>query len=314
MSRPRKRPEPRTVKNRTVGTYLGTFPVLPLLTPAEEVRLGNIVRKGGVKAEGAKTRLILHNTRLVVSQAMKYAGRNATTQAEKDENLINLTGEGMFGLMEAAERFDPARGCRFSTYATYWIRRFVFKALNQNRIIRVPYYMHGLLAKIPWAWSVLTSEKAADDITDADMAEKLKCTVSEYQRTLAITNSTHVYLPNSDLSAKEEGDHRDAFDTIDLGSDSPDGAAEDSERRNLLWVALGLMDDTLSHILMLRYGFGVKKKYTLSEVSDILGLDFSRERVRQMEHDALREFTRCYHRAKNERLQDKGHPSGKREV
>jgi RNA polymerase primary sigma factor len=283
----------------SLSTYLRSFPSLPLLTREQELALGRRIQKGRTKRVRAEARakLILHNTRLVVKEALKYASKN---RIERDSFVMDVISEGMFGLLDAADRYDPERGCRFSTYATYWIRRHILKALNAARMIRVPYYMHGILAKIPWAASKIAAENGSKAPGDAEMAELMKCTPQEYRRTLLVTSSTRVFLPSTDASpASETG----TGSYVDYCEDPQAPEAETTsilnEENELVWLVLSKMEDKEAHILMLRNGFGPEKRYTLQAIGRML--DLSRERVRQLEADATEHFHQRYLEVKRER-------------
>jgi DNA-directed RNA polymerase sigma subunit (sigma70/sigma32) len=125
-----------------LNTYLKAFPRLPLLTPEQEIFNGRILRgddHSEQEKEEARNRLILHNTRLVVAEAVFFSKK-----APPKLSIMDLCSEGLFGLFDATRRYDPERPCKFSTYATWWIRRYIRKAITSARLIRIPYYMNGI--------------------------------------------------------------------------------------------------------------------------------------------------------------------------
>ncbi len=290
----------RTAGEESLSAYLGAFPTLLLLDRAQELALGRKIQHGRPATRSkARAKLILHNTRLVVKEAFKYANKN---RIERDASIMDVISEGMFGLLDAADRYDPERGCRFSTYATYWIRRHILKALNASRMIRVPYYMHGILAKIPWAASKIITENGHRPPEDEEMAEVMNCTVQEYRRTIAVTSNTRVYLPSTDNSKPLNGDSSPAS-FIDFCEDHRENEAEGKliakEDTDLVWLAIDRMEDKEAHILMLRNGFGPQKRYTLAAIGRML--DLSRERVRQLESDAMEHFRQILVEVRHER-------------
>ena len=281
-----------------LSSYLGAFPDLPLLTREEEYALGRKVQKSRSKrvAGEAWRTLILHNIRLVVKEAVRYATKNRIDTG--DAFVMDVISEGLFGLLDAASRYDPNHGCRFSTYATYWIRRHILKALNTSRMIRVPYYMHGILSKIPWATAKLASEGNRRP-TSAEMSEVLKCTPKELDRTITITSSTKVYRPST-YDAPDTEVHTSYIDyQPDLDATPVDTLVENEEQSDMVWLALSKMEDREAHILMLRYGFGADKRYTLQAIGQLMNL--SREGVRQLEQSGLEHFHEFYLEAKSER-------------
>lgn len=275
---------PTTSANDIEG-YLRILPDLALLTADQEKELGRRVQKCD---EEAKQKLIMHNTRLVVSEALKFVVKQRV-----ESTLMDLVSEGMFGLFEAAKRFDPGRGCKFSTYAVYWIRCYLFRTANQNRIVRVPRYMHDILAKIPWAWCKLSSELGRDP-SQGEMADLIGCTISEYRRTVKITSSTRVVSVVTE--DRETGAEKSSLDYVEdhreKSAECQSATLEESEK---VWRVIDYMCEMggqrkkEAQILMMRNGFGAKGKYTLNEIGELLKL--SRERVRQLEASGLENFT-----------------------
>jgi RNA polymerase primary sigma factor len=275
---------------------------MPLLTADEEIVLGKAIQGKRVskkRKQDARVKLVLHNTRLVVSIAFDICKR-AKNNAEKEISLIDMISEGIFGLLDAADRFNPEFGCRFSTYATYWIRRHILRGLNGDRMIRVPHYMHAIVAKMSWAYSQLSTE--LDRVpNDVEMSELLNCTLGEYQRTVEIIGSTKVFLPTADSSDPDQA----YFDTAEEGSeDSVERDAIREEEKDTVWRVLCRMENKHAFLIMLRRGIGLdelrkenpgldsKRRFPLNEIGDMLGI--SREKTRLLEQEAMEIFEQFY--------------------
>ena len=243
-----------------------------LLTHAEELDLSRRAKAGDGRA---RQRLIEKNLRLVVSVAKKYRGYGLPF-----EDLIQ---EGNIGLMKAVEKYDPDRGFRFSTYATWWIRQAVQRAVaDKGRTIRVPVHMAERIRKMGKAFGELLSEYGRDP-TEEEIAERLEWSVEEVR---AATRAT----PDATSLNKALGAEEGAAELVDVVEDAhapetPDTVIQEMETAGL-WAAIGQLPERARLVLVRRYGLDGRKKSTLADLAEDLGL--SRERIRQIQGEAER--------------------------
>ncbi|MEM1227246.1 MAG: RNA polymerase sigma factor RpoD/SigA [Planctomycetota bacterium] len=252
-------------------TYLREINETPLLSADEELELAARIASGDVMA---RDQMVRANLRLVVNIARGYTGKGL--------GLQDLIEEGNLGLLRAVEGFDPVHGTRFSTYASYWIKQSIKRALiNSSKTIRIPAYMVELLSKWRRATARL-SEELGRTPTNEEVARMLglpKKKLPIIRKAIKINNLT----PQSDQS--EAG-----WSLGDMVQDerlkAPD---EELVDHDILRHAMGLLkdlDERESTVLTLRFGLGGSEPMTLKEIGAELGL--TRERVRQIETEALR--------------------------
>ncbi len=254
-----------------IETYLAEINMIPLLEPQDEIDLGRRIRQGDF---AARERMIESNLRLVVSIAKIYLNRGLP--------FSDLIEEGNLGLMKAVEKFDPEEGCRFSTYATWWIKQSIRKALtNSVKTVRIPSYMLELIAR----WKSVSLElhaKLGRQPDVEEVGEALELAPSEHKsmrRAIATTRCLdQVVSLDADTGSFEaiEDRHRPAPE---------DEALQRHERQRLLEL-LEDVDEKERTILKLRYGFDDREPMTLREIGEIVGM--TRERVRQVELRCLR--------------------------
>ena len=243
-----------------------------LLTHAEELNLSRRAKAGD---DRARQRLIEKNLRLVVSVAKKYRGYGLPF-----EDLIQ---EGNIGLMKAVEKFDPDRGFRFSTYATWWIRQAVQRSvIDKGRTIRVPVHMAERIRKMGRAFGELLSEYGRDP-TEEEIAERLGWSVEEVR---AATRAT----PDASSLNKALGAEEGAAELMDVVEDvhtpeTPDTVIQEMETASL-WAAVGRLPERTRYVLVRRYGLDGREKSTLADLAE--ELDLSRERIRQIQSEAER--------------------------
>jgi RNA polymerase primary sigma factor len=255
-----------------LAKYLAHIGQGELLTHEEEIDLSKRAKQGDARA---RKRLIEKNLRLVVSVAKRYRGYGLPF-----EDLIQ---EGNIGLMKAVEKFDPDRGFRFSTYATWWIRQAVQRAVaDKGRTIRVPVHMTEKIRKVSRAISELAVEFERDP-TEEEVARRLGWDQDEVRLTMsAMPDATSLDQPvSSEDTASQLGD----FIEDERVSDTPDTVMREMETTQLK-EAIERLPERASYVLVRRYGLDDQEPATLAELGD--ELDISRERVRQLQREAER--------------------------
>ena len=259
---------------RCLETYLVEINETPLLTAEQERELGRRIHRGDLEA---REHMIRANLRLVVSIAKIYTERGLSLQ--------DLIAEGNFGLVKAVEKFDPEAGCRFSTYATWWIKQAIRRALvNTVKSVRVPSYMAEMISK----WRVVSHEltfSLGRHPNVEEVAQELGIPRESWpllRRTIASSAA------GSQVSLDRLTAHQDTVE--DEGTKSPDEHLLDADLLRRLEELLDLIDEREATILRLRYGLGgsSSEPMTLKEIGKVVGL--TRERVRQIERDALRKL------------------------
>ena len=241
-----------------------------LLTAAQEVALAKRIERGDLDA---KQVMIQSNLRLVISIAKNYRNQGLP--------FLDLIQEGTLGLIRAVEKFDWRRGFKFSTYATWWIRQAVARALaDKARTIRMPVHIVERLQKMNRAertlWTMLGREPTIDEI-----AEEANLTVQQVNEVRAAARaSSSLDAPVGDTDDAVLGDFVAAEDLL------PEEKVELTLRSQALQAALGTLPERELEVVTLRYGLGGTEPKTLEEIGRRLGL--TRERVRQIELDSLR--------------------------
>jgi len=254
----------------TVGLYLREISQVPLLTAAEEVSLAKALEHGD---ERARQRLIESNLRLVVSVARRYSGRGLS--------FLDLIQEGNLGLMKAVERYDWRLGHRFSTYATWWIRQSVTRALaDQGRTIRVPAQVVDTINRMARIDRQLTQKLGRAPTVD-EVAAEMELTIEKVEHLRRVAQEpVSLAAPVGDDST-ELGELIEDERQLKPGEDMAE-AQRDSRVAELV-AQLPYRERT---ILELRYGLGGGQQHTLEEVGRRFGV--TRERVRQIETRTLR--------------------------
>jgi RNA polymerase primary sigma factor len=255
-----------------LAKYLAHIGRGELLTHQEEIDLSKRAKQGNKRA---RKRLIEKNLRLVVSVAKKYRGYGLPF-----EDLIQ---EGNIGLMKAVEKFDPDRGFRFSTYATWWIRQAVQRAVaDKGRTIRVPVHMTEKIRKMARTYNELSVELEREP-TDDEVAERLGWTVGEVLDVKdAMPDATSL---NQRLGAEKDASEVGEFVEDELASDTPGEVMREMETEHLR-EAIERLPERNRYVLIRRYGLDDRAPATLAQLSDELGV--SRERVRQLQREAER--------------------------
>jgi RNA polymerase primary sigma factor len=241
-----------------------------LLTHAEEVNLSKRARAGDAKA---RTRLVEKNLRLVVSVAKKYRGYGVPF-----EDLIQ---EGNIGLMKAVEKFDPDRGWRFATYATWWVRQAIRRAVaDKGRTIRVPVHMGEKMRKMARTYNGLSAELGREP-TDEEVAGRLGWTVEKVRDVKGA-------LPDATSLDKPLGSEEDASELGNLVEDQATSDVSESVVRDLevhwLGEAIWRLPERHRRVLVKRYGLDEEETATLAQLAEELGV--SKERIRQLQREA----------------------------
>ena len=237
-----------------------------------QVELWNLIEIG----DAARAHLIRANTRLVVSIAKKYRGRGL--------QFLDLIQEGNVGLMKAVEKYDYTRGNRFSTYATWWIRQAVTRALaNHGRTIRIPAHLGGRISKLYQVAQELEQEYGRQP-TAEEIAEQMELPADRVRWMLRTSRQpVHLERPVGDESDAELGDFIE-----DVEAPAPAETVAQTMLTEEISEILDQLTPREARILRLRYGLQDGESRTLKEVGEMFGL--SRERIRQLEKEALRKL------------------------
>ncbi|MBR3629471.1 MAG: sigma-70 family RNA polymerase sigma factor [Oscillospiraceae bacterium] len=268
----------RVFTDDLVKIYLREIGRIPLLTNEEEIELSRVITEGTpLQAKRAQQRLSEANLRLVVSIAKKYVGR--------DMPFLDLIQEGNLGLIKAVEKYDHSKGFKFSTYATWWIRQAITRAIADHaRTIRIPVHVTELIAKIKKNATQLLHENGYEP-SPAEIAQRMGIPEERVREAL---NIAQVPVSMETPIGEEEDSHLGDF-LPDEAATIPDEAASNSMLKELLDQVLNTkLSEREASVLRLRYGLEDGRCYTLEEVGAIFNV--TRERIRQIEAKALRKI------------------------
>ncbi len=253
--------------------YLKDIGKIRLLNSKEEKALGKTIKEGKpTHAEIAKRKLVQANLRLVVSIAKKYIGQGVL--------FMDLVQEGSLGLIKAAEKFDYSKNFKFSTYATWWIKQTIIRAISNNsRTIRIPVHMTDKIRKFKRMYTTLSFELGRDP-TDKEIAERLGMT---FKQILSIKKA----LIKEPISL--ETPVTDDLNVGDYIEDKSYRSPENQTKNNVLKGSIGDILSTLPEreqkIVCCRFGINGEIPRTLEQLGEIMG--YSKERIRQLEDNAL---------------------------
>ena len=270
--------------NDTVKMYLRDIGKYPLLTREEEIELAKKIEQGDIEA---RNKLISCNLRLVVSIAKKYMNRGL--------QFLDLIQEGNIGLMKAVDKFDYNRELKFSTYATWWIRQGIQRAISdQGRLIRIPVHMGDIISKLSKVTRQLVQEKGREPTT-AELAERLEM---PEEKIVYIQRISQDPVSFETPVGQEDDSYLGDF-LEDTNSLSPSEVAENKMLKEILIKVLQTLTPREQKVIRLRYGIDDGRQRTLEEV----GKEFNvtRERIRQIEAKALRKLR---HPSRSKKLKD----------
>jgi RNA polymerase primary sigma factor len=270
---------PRGLKNDPVQSpldiYLAEINRTPLLSADQENALARRIKNGDTEA---RDHMVRANLRLTVSIARGYTGTGVS--------LLDLIAEGNLGLLRAVEGFDPSMKTRFSTYASYWIRQSIKRAvINTGKTIRIPAYTHELLVK--WRRAAV---KLHDELGRPATHEEIATSLSLSPKKLAVIRKA-LRLGNASPQNSQSDSDRSVDETLmDETSPMPEASLVRTDDLQQLKEHLETMDKREAEVLRLRFGLDGEKANTLRAIGDRLGL--TRERVRQIESEALSKLSK----------------------
>ena len=265
-------------KDEILQMYLKDIGRVKLLNRNSEIALGKTIKEGSRKeAQIAKKKLVQANLRLVVSIAKKYTGQGIL--------FMDLVQEGSLGLIKAAQRFDYSKGFKFSTYATWWIKQTIIRAIaNSSRSIRIPVHMSDKIRMLKKAIVKLSVQKGSEP-TDEELSDYLKIDVKKVKSIKRAMIKEPVSLDTpvaQDLCLEDY--------ISDDENKLPEMSTEKEFLNKDIISILDILNQKERFIILNRFGLGERKTKTLEELGRILG--FSKERIRQIENEALKKLRR----------------------
>jgi RNA polymerase primary sigma factor len=258
----------------TIRSYLRQIRRTPLLTAKEEIKLSRQVKKNN---QEARAKMIRANLRLVINIAKRYSHLGLP--------LMDMIEEGNIGLMKAVDKFNPRKGYRFSTYAAWWIKQSITRAISEQvKMIRTPAYLNELLVR--WKkTSERLSQKLRRPATDKEIAKKMKVTK---QRSEQITSWLSTQTSSLDAPVGDDESSQVSDLVEDQTAEAPSAGISQLMQRERLDELLEMMSPREREVLDMRFGLLDGETHTLAEIANKIGV--SRERVRQVEEKAVRKL------------------------
>ena len=259
--------------------YLKSIGKIKLLKPDEERELGRQIQEGkGLKAELAKKKLVKANLRLVVSIAKKFIGQGIL--------FMDLVQEGALGLIKAAEKFDYSKNFKFSTYATWWIRQTIMRAIaNNSKSIRIPVHMIDKIRKYNKTKSKMLIKNGVEP-TEQEIADEMKLPLDKILQIKRAILKEPISL---------ETPVTDDLNVIDYLEDthckSPEAQTDDKIVHKNIEELMKILNEKEKEIIKCRFGIGNTATKTLEQLGESLG--YSKERIRQLENVALKKIREC---------------------
>ncbi len=265
-------------KDEILQMYLKDIGRIKLLNKNSEMALGKVIKEGSRKeAQIAKKKLVQANLRLVVSIAKKYTGQGIL--------FMDLVQEGSLGLIKAAQRFDYTKGFKFSTYATWWIKQTIIRAIaNSSRSIRIPVHMSDKIRMLKKAIVKLSVQKGSEP-TDEELSDFLKIDEKKIKsiKRAMIKEPVSLDTPVAQDLCLEDYISDDEHKMPEINTE------KEFLNQDILGI-LDILNQKERFIILNRFGLGGRKTKTLEELGKILG--FSKERIRQIENEALKKLRR----------------------
>lgn len=255
--------------------YMRKIHTIPLLSPEQELYLARRVANGDVSA---KNKLVESNLRLVASIARKYIGKSSLS-------FLDLVQEGNLGLYKAVDKFDLSKGFKFSTYATYWIRQAISRAIaDQSRTIRTPVHVVEALSKISKTKAELYQTLGREP-SNEEIAEKIEGLTAEKIQTY-LDASRNLLSIDKPLTEDDDADMTDIIP--DNNSLTPEQIVLNNATKDAVMEILGTLSDREKTVVSMRYGIEDGIGHTLDEIGQVLGV--TRERARQIESKAMQKL------------------------
>ncbi|PZD70230.1 RNA polymerase sigma factor SigA [Acaryochloris thomasi RCC1774] len=268
------------MENDSLGQYLKEIGRIPLLSAEQEIELAQRIKTGDAKA---KQQMIQANLRLVVAIAKKYQNRGVP--------LLDLIQEGSFGLSTAAEKYDLAQGCRFSTYAYWWIRQSMTRAVQlQSRTIRLPSQIYERYNRLQKTQRTLMKQTGRMP-TNSELAEAMDLSIEQFRNMLQ-----HLQTPASlDMEVGDKRREKNRLMDLIKGDDNPAEVLELASTKESIRAMLGILSERQQHIISQRFGLDDGEAKSFQAISE--QLEITRERTRQIYHQAMKRLTQMYNAA-----------------